>query len=189
LYHIQAVEGALVLFNSLPQSKQETVFKEVTIRYIKLLKSHSISRSTKAGERARGGELAFNLTTLIMVARGKDCVAKFYDSNLVSALVNTVQWRYDPKTTIDQDSIAYWDATTTQCLQIIAQILYQEESTLINAGIQVRNLKNSVFMVARAGKAPRKAIDFPSALKLVSKNGEAAAKISSQRILAHFDNK
>jgi len=188
LYHVQAVEGALVVFDSLPESKQEGIFKEVTTRYIKLLKSHSIARSTKASERATGGELAFNLTTLMMVARGKDCVAQCFDSNLVSALVNTVQWRYDPKTSVDQTSLAYWDATTTQCLQILAQILFREESTLVKADIKVRNLKNSVFMVARPGKAPRKAIDFPSALKLIVLNGEAAAKISSQRILSYLNN-
>jgi hypothetical protein len=43
-------------------------------------------------------------------------------------------------------------------------------------------------MVARPGKAPRKAIDFPSALKLISQNGEAAAKIASQRILSYLSN-
>jgi len=188
LYHVQAVEGALVVFDSLPESKQKGIFKEVTTRYIKLLKSHSIARSTKASERANGGELAFNLTTLMMISRGKDCVEQCFDSNLVTALVNTVQWRYDPKTTIDQTATAYWDATTTQCLQVLAQILYKEESTLVKAGIKVRNLKNSVFMVARPGKAPRKAIDFPSALKLISQNGEAAAKISSRRILAYLNN-
>jgi len=188
LYHVQAVEGALVVFDSLPKAKQEGIFKEATTRYTKLLKSHSIARSTKASERANGGELAFNLTTLMMVAGGKDCVAQCFDSNLVSALVNTVQWRYDPKTTIEQTAVTYWDATTTQCLQILAQILYKEESTLAKAGVKVRNLKNSAFMVARPGKAPRKAIDFPSALKLISMNGEAAAKISSQRILSYINN-
>ena len=188
LYHVQAVEGALVVFDSLSESNQENIFKEVTSRYIKLLKSHSIARSSKANERENGGQLAFHLTTLMMVARGKECVAKYFDSNLVSALSNTVQWRYDPKTTIDQASIAYWDATTTQCLQILSQILYKEDSILANAGIRVKNLKNSVFMVARPGKAPRKAIDFPSALKLISQNGEAAAKISAQRILSYLNN-
>mmetsp|Transcript_13508 Transcript_13508/g.31750 ORF Transcript_13508/g.31750 Transcript_13508/m.31750 type:complete len:2174 (+) Transcript_13508:146-6667(+) len=188
LYHLQAVEGALVVFDSLPKSKQEGIFKEVTTRYIKLLKNHSISRSTKAGEKAYGGELAFNLTTFMMVAKGKDCVANCFDLNLVLALVNTVQWRYDPKTTIDETSTVYWDATTTQCLQILAQVLYQEESKLTAGGIKVKNLKNSVFMVARPGKAPRKAIDFLSALKLISQGGEAAAKISSQRILAYLAN-
>jgi len=188
LYHVQAVEGALVIFDSLPATKQESMFKEATTRYIKLLKSHSIARATKASERANGGELAFNLTTMMMVARGKDCVARCFDSNLATALVNTVQWRCDPKTTIEQDDVAYWDATTTQCLQIIAQILYKEESTLVKAGIKVRNLKNIVFMVARPGKAPRKAIDFPSSLRLLSQNGEATAKIAAQRILSYLNN-
>ena len=188
LYHVQAVEGALVVFDSLPELKQKSIFKEASSRYIKLLKSHSIARSSKVNERANGGELAFNLTTLMMVTRGKECVTQYFDSSLVSALVNTVQWRYDPKTTIDQTAATYWDATTTQCLQILAQILYKKESTLVKAGVKVRNLKNSVFMVARPGKAPRKAIDFPSALKLISQNGEAAAKISSQRILSYLNN-
>jgi len=188
LYHVQAVEGALVVFDSLAESNQQSVFTEVSARYVKLLKSHSIARSGKGSERENGGELAFNLTTLMMVARGNDCVAPYYDSNLVSALVNTVQWRYDPKTSIDQTAVTYWDATTTQCLQILAQILYKEESALAKAGIKVRNLKNSVFMVARPGKAPRKAIDFPSALKLISQNGEAAAKISAERILSYLNN-
>jgi len=188
LYHVQAVEGALVVFDSLPESKQEIIFKEATKRYTKLLKTHSIARSTKSSERANGGELAFNLTTLMMLARGKDCVAQCIDSKLVSALVNTVQWRYDPKTSIDEAAITFWDATTTQCLQLLAQILYKEESFLVKAGVKAKSLKSSVFMVARPGKAPRKAIDFPSALKLISQNGEAAAKISSQRILSYLNN-
>jgi hypothetical protein len=188
LYHIQAVEGALVVFDSLPEATQESIFKEASARYIKLLKSHSIARSGKNNERENGGELAFNLTTLMMVARGKECVSGYYDSNLASALANTVQWRFDPKSSIDQSDVTYWDATTTQCLQILAQILYKEESVLVKAGIKVRNLKNSVFMVARPGKAPRKAIDFPSALKLISQNGEATAKISAQRILSYLNN-
>ena len=188
LYHVQAAEGVLVVFDSLPKSKQECILREAIARYTKLLKSHSIARATKSNERANGGELAYNLITLMMVARGKDCVAKCFDSNLVSSLVNTVQWRYDPKTTIAEDSKDYWDATTTQCLQILAQIFYKEESELLKVGIKVRNLKNSVFMVARPGKAPRKAIDFPAALKLISQNGEAAAKIASQRILSYLTN-
>jgi len=187
LFHAQAAEAVLAVFDSLPESKQKSIFNNVITRYGKLLKSQSIARATKSS-RANGGELAYNLTTLMMAARGKDCVDKCFDSNLVSSLVNTVQWRYDPKTVVEEDAAIYWDATTTQCLQILAQILYREETALAKAGIKVVNLKNSAFMVARPGKAPRKAIDFPSALKLISQNGEAAAKIASQRILSYLNN-
>merc|ERR1711933_680842 len=45
LYYLQAVEGALVVFDSLSKSKQEGIFKEVSTLYVKLLKSHSFSRS------------------------------------------------------------------------------------------------------------------------------------------------
>jgi len=188
LYHVQATEGVLIVFDSLSAPKQKMIFKEVTGRYVKLLKSHSIAKATKMNERANGGELAYNLTTLMMLARGKDCAAEYFDSQLISSLVNTVQWRYDPKTTVLEEDVVFWDATTTQCLQIIAQALYREEATLAKAGIKLRNLKESVFMVARPGKAPRKAIDFPSALKLVMKNGDAAAKVAAQRILGHLND-
>ncbi|VEU37777.1 unnamed protein product [Pseudo-nitzschia multistriata] len=188
LFHVQAAEGILSVFDSLPASKQECIFKDVIRRYIKLLKSHSIARSTKMSERAHAGELAYNLTTLIMVARGKDCIARLFDSDATVLLVNTVQWRYDPKTVVEPDAATFWDATTTQCLQILAQLLCSDISSSRKSGINVRSLKNSVFMVARVGKAPRKAIDFISALKLVSKNGEAAAKVASQRILSYMNN-
>lgn len=186
LYHIQAAEGVFIVFDSLPQDKQREIFMAITARYAKLLKSHSIARTTNANERANGGELAYNLTTLMMVARGKDCIMNCFDMTLITSLVNTVQWRYDPKTVISEDDQDYWNATTTQCLQIVAQTLYKEESNLLKAGIKLKSLKDSIFMVARPGKAPRKAIDFPSALKLVIRSGEAAAKKAAERILAHL---
>ena len=77
---------------------------------------------------------------------------------------------------------------TPNQLQLLAQILWREETALSKVGIKVLNLKNSTFMVARPGKAPRKAIDFPSALKLISQNGEAAAKIASLRILSYLND-
>jgi hypothetical protein len=186
-YHVQAAEGLLTVFDSLSASRQLSVFKEARLRYSMLLKSHSIAKATNADERANGGELAYSLTTLMMLGRGKEEIAKCFDAALLLALVNTVQWRYDPKTTISEDALVEWDATTTQCLQIIAQTLYQGEQALANAGIKLAVLKGSVYMVARPGKAPRKAIDFPSAVKLVSRNGEAAAKMASRRILAHLE--
>lgn len=186
LYHVQAAEGVLIVFDSLSKDKQKEIFSEVTARYVKLLKSHSIARATKATERANGGELAYNLTTLMMVTRGKESVMDCFDSQLMTSLVNTVQWRYDPKTTIAEEDVDYWNATTTQCLQIVAQTVYKEEASVARAGITPRSLNESVFMVARPGKAPRKAIDFPSALKLASEKSEAASKVAAQRIRTYL---
>ncbi|KAL3920939.1 MAG: hypothetical protein SGILL_003011 [Bacillariaceae sp.] len=187
LYHVQAAEGLLTVFDSLPPTRQRSVLKKAKSRYVKLLKSHSIAKATKANERANGGELAYDLTTLLMLSRGKECVAECFDSVLMASLVNTVQWRYDPKTTIVEEDVVLWDAATTQCLQLITQILYRGEASLAKAGIKLRSLKESIYMVARPGKAPRKAIDFPSALKLASRNGEAASKVAAQRILVHLE--
>ena len=188
LYHVQAAEGILVIFDSLSLIKQECIFREVSTRYSKLLKSHCIARAASKNERENGGELAYNLTTLMMVAKGKDFDQNCFDSSLVTSLINTVQWRYDPKTSISEESREYWDAATTQCLQLLFQVFSKEEAALIEAGIKIRNLMNSAFMVARPGKAPRKAIDFLSALKLISQKGEATAKVSSQRILLFLDS-
>ncbi|KAL3919643.1 MAG: hypothetical protein SGILL_003654 [Bacillariaceae sp.] len=187
LYHVQAAEGLLTVFDFLSSERQLSVFERAKARYVKLLKSHSIVKATKANERANGGELAYDLTTLIMLARGKEFAAKCFDATLMSPLVNTVQWRYDPKTVVAEEDALMWDATTTHCLQLIAQILYGGEAALSKGGIKLKSLKDSVYMVARAGKAPRKAIDFPSALKLVSRNGDAASKVAAQRILAQLE--
>ncbi|KAG7362774.1 WW domain containing protein [Nitzschia inconspicua] len=187
IYHIQATEGLLTVFDSLTPSRQQSVLQQVLHRYAKLLKTHSIAKATRASERSKGGELAYNLTTLIMLGRGKESVANCFDSGLLLSLVNTIQWRYDPKTTITDEAIVDWDATTTHCLQVIAHVLFRGEEALAKDGTKLRTLKENVCMVARPGKAPRKAIDFPSALKLVSRNGEPAAKLAARRILAHFE--
>jgi hypothetical protein len=184
LYHIQAVEGLLTVFDVLSPPKQQSAFSQVIQRYAKLLKAHSIAKATNANERANGGELAYALCSLIMLGRGKESLVMQFDSLMMLLLVNTVQWRYDPKTAISEDSVIEWDATTTQCLQVIAQTLFKGEEALSKSGIKLRAMKDSVFMVARPGKAPRKAIDFVSALKLASRNGESAQQLAARRILA-----
>jgi hypothetical protein len=156
---------------------------KVTERYSKLLKSHTVTRAvSKGNDRTGGGELAYHLTTLMLLAKGKACVEECFNHQVVASFVNTIQWRYDPKTTIDGD-VAYWDASVTHCLQLLALVLWRDNESLAKAGIKIQDLKRIVLMVARPGKAPRKAIDFPSALGVVAKNGEAAAKIAAIRII------
>ena len=182
--HISAVTGIQFVFDCLPGQKQVSVINEVVSRYAKVLRNHTVARATtKGGERTNGGELAYNLTTLLLLAKGKDSVEQCFTPQLMTSLVTTVQWRYDPKTTIDETELTFWDASVAQCLQVLALVLWRHEESLAKTGIDVKGLKNTVLMVARPGKAPRKAIDFPSALAIVVKHGEPAAKIAATRII------
>jgi hypothetical protein len=182
--HVHAAEGIQFVYDSLHESKQNSILQEVVTRYAIVLKSHSLARTiVKGNDRPNGGELAYHLTTIMMLANSKESVEQCFDWQLLTYLVNTIQWRYDPKTVISEEEICFWDGTTTQSLQILAQCLWRENARLLKAGIKMRNLKESVVMVARPGKAPRKAVDFPSALAIAMKNGEAASKLAAQRIL------
>jgi hypothetical protein len=182
--HVHAAEGIQFVYDSLHESKQKSILQEVVTRYAKVLKSHSLARTiVKGNDIPNGGELAYHLTTLMMLANSKESVEQCFDLQLLTYLVNTIQWRYDPKTVISDEDICFWDGTTTQSLQILAQCLWRENARLLKAGIKMRNLKETVVMVARPGKAPRKAVDFASALGIAVKNGEAASKLAAQRIL------
>lgn len=182
--HTNATGGIQFIYDSLPEGMQASILANITERYAKLLKSHTVTRSvSKGNDRTGGGELAYCLTTLMLLAKGKACVEEYFNSQVVASFVNTIQWRYDPKSTISDGEAAYWDAAVTHCLQLLALILWRDNESLAKAGIKIQDLKRIVLMVARPGKAPRKAIDFPSALGVVAKNGEAAAKIAAIRII------
>jgi hypothetical protein len=181
--HVLAAEGIEYVFDSLPDEQQKSVVNDISSRYRKVLKSHSIARSsTKGSDLQNGGELAYNLSSIMMMASCKETVEQCFDSTLATSLVNTIQWRYDPKTVIAQEELRYWDAVTTQSLQILARLLWREEGRIEKCGISLRGLPDTVLMVARPGKAPRKAVDFPSALLMVEKNGEAAAAVAAKRV-------
>lgn len=181
--HVLAAEGMEYVFNSLSEDQQKSVVKDITSRYRKVLKSHSIARSNTNGSvLENGGELAFNLTTILMMANCKNHLEECFDSLLLTALINTVQWRYDPKTVISKEELRCWDATTTQSLQIISLVLWREDGKLEKSRLTPLGLLDTVLMVARPGKAPRKAIDFASVLSIVAEHGEAAAALSAKRV-------
>lgn len=180
---ILAAEGIEFVFDDLPATQQQTVLKELGNRYTQVLKSQAIVRSaTKSLDLKKGGELAYNLTNIFMMSSCKDHLDECFDAALITSLVKTVQWRYDPKTVISQEDMCYWDATTTQSLQILARVLSRDEAKLQKSGLLLRGIAETVLMVARPGKAPRKAIDFPSSLSVASKHGEAAAVLAAKRV-------
>jgi hypothetical protein len=182
--YINALSGIQFVFDSVPESKQIAVFNDATARYAKLLKNHAIARAaSNENEHFKGGELAYHLTTLMLLGKGKTCLNECFTQHLMTSLVNTIQWRFDPKTSIAESELSFWDASATQCLQILSLMLWRHDESLIKSGIKTNSLKSAVFMVARPGKAPRKSIDFTAALGIIVQHGEPAAKMAAMRIV------
>jgi len=180
-----ASEGILLLFDALPIEQQRDVINDVALRYRKLLKGHTINRATKKGSGAEnGGDVAYNITSIMMVANYNANLAETLDSNVIVSLVNTVQWRYDPKTVIEQSQQCSWDASVTQILQILSRIVRQIDGTRISKKTEcsLQDLTKIVLMVARPGKAPTQAITFSAALTEVEKCGDPVSKLAARSI-------
>ncbi|CAJ1956999.1 unnamed protein product [Cylindrotheca closterium] len=178
-----ATEGILCLFDSLPVEQQRSLVTDAALRYRKLLKSHTIDRTTKKGSSLdQGGLIAYNITSIIMIASYNSHLEDVLDSSLIMSLANTLQWRYDPKTAIKRTEQCSWDASVTQVLQILSRITLRVDSIFEKAGFSLQDLTEVVLMVAAPGKAPRQAISFLHALEEAQKVGEPASKLAARRI-------
>jgi len=176
-------EGILLLFDMLPIEQQKSVINEVVLRYRKLLKCHTVNRTTKKDLGAEnGGDLAYNITSIMMVASYNANLTDTLDSNAIVSLVNTVQWRYDPKTVIKQSQQCSWDASVTQTLQILSRIVRQIDGTSKRTEFSRQDLSKIVLMLARPGKAPRQAITLSAALMEVQKRGDPVSKLAARSI-------
>jgi hypothetical protein len=181
-----AADGLYFVFDKLPAEKKQMVIQEVGKIYTRVLKSRSLSKATKtAVDRLNTGELAYCLTRIMLLGMGNESVEAVFGTSVIVPLAGTVQWRFDSKTAPDDDELVYWDATTTHALQILASWLEQGKSFLPEGPgyAKSRNLKENVWMVARPGKAPRKAVDFGAAVGLASTNGEPSARLAAERVV------
>jgi len=231
LLHSTAVVGIQMIFDNLEIDTQLGITKTMISRFAKLVKTFTAARTGVEKDRQNGGELACNVLITLLLARGKPAPVQdlFYTRQVLLSLINVVQWRYDPKTKIDESNASevknklYWNASVTHCLQILSSTLWSTKFTIMNAkqkqlassdknkagkkkknaavaknnddGISFSELAKSVLMVARPGKAPRKAIDVNSALTRIIESAEkqapqpsgvvsdAAAVIAAQRIM------
>jgi len=185
LLHGTAVSGIQIIFDCLQGDTQLEIANTLVKRFTKLVKSYTAARAA-SGEKDRqnGGELAVNLSLVLLLGRGKDSACEAFTHQLLSSCLHLVQWRYDPKTKMDQlsDKIC-WDSAVTHCLQILSLTLSSTDRRLADANIDLAALSKTVLMLARPGKAPRKAIDVNSALTRVTETGDAAAKVSAQKIM------
>lgn len=181
-----AADGLYFVFDKLSTEKKQTVIQEVGKVYTSVLKSRSLSKSMNtAADRLNTGELAYCLTRIMLLGMGNESVETIFGTSVIMPLVGTVQWRFDTKTVPEDDELVYWDASTTHALQILASWLEQGKSFLPEGSscAKSRNLKENVWMVARPGKAPRKAIDFGTAVGLALKTRDSSARLASERVL------
>lgn len=178
LLYGEAVRGIHVAFNSLPSEIQLDVTNSVVALFSKTVKSLTHAR----GDRSNGAVLAYNMTLMLLSARGKDSVDAAFTGQLMTSLIHMVQWRYDPKTKLDDSDASLWGASVTNCLQILSLTLLTTDDRLVQAGIKKSELTGTPLMVARPGKAPRKAIDLLSALDKAAQGTDAAASIAAQTL-------
>lgn len=177
----EAVRGIHVASNSLPSDTQLAIAQSIVALFSKTVKSVTHAR----GDKTNGASLAYNMTLMLLSARGKDSTDAAFTGQLMTSLIHMVQWRYDPKTKLDVSDAPLWSASVTNCLQILSLTLMTTEERLVQAGIMNKSeLANTPLMVARPGKAPRKAIDLVSALDKAAQGSDAAASVAAQTVKA-----
>lgn len=184
---IVAAEGLLHILDELSTEQEQSTIEAVAKVYLSVVQERSLSKASQIrGDRTSAGELAFCLVRILVLGMRSENTDMFFGSCAVAPLAGTIQWRYDSKTTLDSDERIYWDATTSYAMQILSLWFDQGKASNkeehIFGGIQ-RDLKDHVWMVAGAGKAPRKSIDFGGAVLLAYSDGDASTRLAAGRLL------
>jgi hypothetical protein len=183
------MEGAERIFDEVSTPFQCSVISHAAERFIRLVKS--VTRPLKGQfPSLDGGLLACTLTLLMLRSVGnKDVQDLIFTSDLLTSMIQLTQWRYDPKVRSKEQDHLQWDAAVGQCLQVVAFAFRGTEERLEQAGLVPIALVKTVLMISRPGKAPRKAIDFKSALRRVTDEGtDGAASAAAQRILGYLED-
>jgi hypothetical protein len=183
VYH-SAVRGLTVVFDSIPAETQVEEADFVASLFMTSVKSCIVTRSTIRDEdRNNAAELSYTLTTALLLFRGKGFVDKVFTKEMLTSLMHMIQWRHDPKTTLGNTDACSWDASVLNCLVLLSSLLWRPDETLAAAGIDLQALAQTTLMLARPGKAPRKAIDVKSALARIADGPDASAGLAAQRVL------
>ena len=214
LLHSTAIAGIVVVFDSLSTEQQEVAGTAIATHFQKTVKLCTTARSTaKQAQRLHAAELSYHLSMALLMVRGKEFMDRVFTQDVLVSFLHLIQWRMDPKTgtstntstskTVgkkssseallsadqkqEQEDSAYWDASLSNCLLILSLLLWRPDGILKQAQIDLTALASTTLMVARPGKAPRKALELKSALmKLVATSNsrkDASAALSAQRIL------
>jgi hypothetical protein len=184
LLHGTAVDGIMIVFDYLSIEQQETAAKAVAAHFQKTVKTFTVTRSTsKQALRAHGAHLCYNLTLALLLVRGKEFMDVIFTQDLLKSFMNIIQWRSDPKTTVEKTDEKAWNGSISNCLLILSLILWRPDDILAKANLNLKELASASLMLARPGKAPRKAIDLKSALTKITESTDSAASLAASRIL------
>jgi len=175
-----AVDGLLCIFSKLTSEQKQMIIEEVSKIYTDVLRNRSLSKFALDSDRSGSAKLAYSVTRIMMLGVDCESLEKTFGSSVILPLVGTVQWRYDTKTILEDEESLYWEACTTHALQILASWLEQGKSLHYNS--KTLNLHENIWMVARPGKAPRKALDFGTAVELASKSDQSCSRLHAERI-------
>lgn len=183
-FHGRVLHGLAIVIDCLTDEVQEGVAEAVASLFLRSAKDCIVSRlTTKEEDRTVAAELSYSLTTTLLLFRGKPFVDKVFNIEMMISLVNLVQWRQDPKTVLSSDEAIVWDASIANCLLLLSMLLWRPEKTLIYAGIDLQTLSGTTLMLARPGKAPRKAIDAFSALIRCAEGTDSASALAAKRVI------
>jgi len=182
--YFTAVSGISGIFDLLSEEQQKSDTVVVSSLFMKSVKKCIVTRATtRDEERAYSAELTYALTTILLLARGKSFVDEIFSKDLMASLVHLIQWHQDPKTNVGNTNQRFWDASVTNCLLLLSSTLWRPDESLAKAGIDLPSLAGTALMLARPGKAPRKAIDLKSALTRIVAGTDAGAAVAAQRVL------
>jgi hypothetical protein len=173
-----AVRGLDIVIDSLTIDEQKTESIFIAALFVMSVKKCVVVRSIKDEDREFAAELTHALTKCLLHFRGKEYVKDVFTKDVIGAMMHLVQWKQDPKTVTANPRI--WDAAVSNCL-LLMDMLFWCPNEIIT--IDLAAVAGSTLMLARPGKAPRKAIDVNSALRRIADGPDACAAVSAQRVL------
>mmetsp|Transcript_10306 Transcript_10306/g.28438 ORF Transcript_10306/g.28438 Transcript_10306/m.28438 type:complete len:2169 (+) Transcript_10306:173-6679(+) len=187
LLHCTSVAGIVVVYDYLSEEQQEVAGEAIAAHFMKTVKICTTARSTaKQAHKHHAAELSYNLTVALLLVRGKAFMDTVFTQDVLSSFFNLIQWRIDPKTSVEKGDEQSWDAAISNCLLILSLLLWRPDDILRKADVNLKTLAATSLMVARPGKAPRKAIDLKAALTRISDGNDASAALSAKRILGRI---
>ena len=179
-----AVSGLNIIFDSLPDEKAKALALAAATLFIKGVKNCSVTRSTTTElERAFAAELAHSLSMTLVLVRGKSFMSDVFTQEVMISFIHLTQWRLDPKTTLGNTTPQAWDAAISNCLLLLATLIHVPDQSLSEAGIDLEGLSQTTLMLARPGKAPRRAIDIKSALLQLSQSKDSSSALPAKKVL------
>jgi hypothetical protein len=188
-FHLAVVEALSIVFDTVGEIEQKNAARLCTGLFTKSVNNCIVIKTTTTEEdRSYSAELTYSLSSIMLMVRGKTGLNDVFKKEILASIVNLVQWRLDPKSTMGKTNQQFWDGSVANCLMLLSLLFSQPEESLKKSGLNLKAIISTPLMLARAGKAPRKAIDFRSALELLAAGADSTAAILASRLLKYLAN-